>query len=292
MTATYTQTVRPQEWSTSVTIFAKVNSLSTVVTQSQWQVCEYSRITTKTVINISVTLKAPKMDVSHASQWLTIFESPDPDITHCCSSPSCKMEHFPQASWWSSRGSPGQLKGPQNEHEESGRISGIWKQLSTFTNWQMQEQFVVATTLRPRGYRARYLDRAIQGPTARQDADEAERARWIQVLADMLKATRTSMSQLLSTSMKLLRGGRAVSTLRFRVGVLRRFLSLLALNHQQVYLQLTEYLQVKLEEPRSRAGLKNTHQAYSFLEEMAGVPSEQRFTISQLYYVVHQELLA
>ena len=176
------------------------------------------------------------------------------------------MEHFPQASWWSSRGWPGQLKGPQNEHEESGRISGIWKQLSTFTNWQMQEQFVVATTLWPRRYRARHLECTIQGPIARQDADEAERARWIQVLADMLKATRTSMGQLLSTSTKLLRGGRTVSTLLSRVRVLRRFLSLLALNHQQVYplswLQLTEYFRVKLEEPCSGAGLKNTHQAH------------------------------
>ena len=102
--------------------------------------------------------------------------------------------------------------------------------------------------------------------------------------------------QLLSTSTKLLGGGRTVSTLRSRVRVLRRFLSLLALNHQQVYplswLQLTEYLRVKLQEPCSRAGLKNTYQAYSFLEEMAGVPSEQRFTNSQLYHVFHQELLA
>ena len=49
---------------------------------------------------------------------------------------------------------------------------------------------------------------------------------------------------------------------------------------------------MNLEEPCSRAGLKNTYQAYSFLEEMAGVPSEQRFTISQLYHVFHQELLA
>ena len=107
----------------------------------------------------------------------------------------------------------------------------------------------------------------------------------------MLKATRTSMGQLFSTSTKLLGGGRTVSTLRSRVRVLRRFLSLLALNHQQVYplswLQLTEYLRVKLEEPCRRAGLKNTHHAYSFLEEMAGVPSEQRFTNSQLYHVFH-----
>ena len=125
-------------------------------------------------------------------------------------------------------------------------------------------------SLRPRRYRARYLDCAIQGPIARQDADEAERARWIQVFADMLKATRTSMCQLLSTSMKLLGGGRTVSTLRSRVRVLRRFLSLLALNHHQVY--PLSWLREKLEEPCSGAGLKNTYQAYSFLEEMAGVP--------------------
>ena len=154
----------------------------------------------------------------------------------------------------------------------------------------MQEQFGVATTLRPRRYRARYLECEIQVPTARQDADEAERARWIQVLGDMLKATRTSMGQLLSISTKLLGGGRTVSTLRSCVRVLRRFLSLLALNHQQVY--PLSWLRVKLEEPCSGAGLKNTHQAYSFLAEMAGVPLEQPFTNFQLYHVFHQELLA
>ena len=47
------------------------------------------------------------------------------------------------------------------------------------------------------------MECAIQGPTARQDADEAERARWIQVLAVTLKATHPSMGQLLSTSTKL-----------------------------------------------------------------------------------------
>ena len=199
---------------------------------------------------------------------------------------------LPTGFWVEFERLAGQLKGPQNEHEESGRISGIWKQLSTFTNWQMQKLFVVATTLRPRRYRARYLECAIQGPTARQDADEAERARWIQVLADMLKATHTIHGPALVHQHEAPRR----RSYRFRVRVFRRFLSWLALNHQQVYplswLQLTEYLRVKLEEPRSRAGLKNTHHAYSFLEEMAGAPSKQRFTNSQLYHVFHQELLA
>ena len=173
------------------------------------------------------------------------------------------------------------------------------KELQANKEKSVHDQFVVASTLRPRKYRARYLQSAFQGPTVRQDAEEAERARWIQTLADMLKGTDTPMGQLLSASpsnTKLLGGGRRVSTLRSRVRLLRRFFSWLALNHQQVYpsswLQLTEYLRVKLEEPCNRGSLKNAHQAYSFLEEMAGVPADQRFTNSQLYQVVYQELLA
>ena len=35
---------------------------------------------------------------------------------------------------------------------------------------------------------------------------------------------------------------------------------------------------MKLEEPCNRGSLNNTHQAHSFLEEMTGVPTDQRFT--------------
>ena len=100
---------------------------------------------------------------------------------------SCKIEHFPQASGWSSRGWPGQLKGPQNEHEESGRISGIWKQLSTFTNRQSTVLGVCDSGTNSTAKRGR-------GRTG---------ARSIQVLAVTLKATHPSMGQLLSTSTKL-----------------------------------------------------------------------------------------
>ena len=119
---------------------------------------------------------------------------------------------------------------------------------------------MVATTLRPRRYRARYLECAIQGPTARQDADEAERARWIRALADMLKATRTSMGQALVHQHEAPR--------RRSYCIYPPFSRPRASSFPLV---------VGLEPPASGAGLKNTHQAYSLLEEMAGVPSEQRF---------------
>ena len=131
---------------------------------------------------------------------------------------------FPQAFRWSSRGWPEQWKQQQNGLRKRGHIWGTWKLQCTSMNWHrrknfkqteksVQDQFVVASTLRPRRYRARYLESAFQGRTARQDAEEAERARWIQILADMLKGTATPMGQLPSDSpsnTKLLGGGRRV----------------------------------------------------------------------------------
>ena len=74
--------------------------------------------------------------------------------------------------------------------------------------------------------------------------------------------------------------GRRASTLRLRVRVVKRYLAWLALAHESSFPrelhQMTEYLQARQSEPCCRGALKNTHNAFVFLEEAAAV--EDRLT--------------
>ena len=75
----------------------------------------------------------------------------------------------------------------------------------------------------------------------------------------------------------------------------KRFLPWLALwfelTNPTALSQLTEYLQVRLQEQGNRGSLKGSHHSMVFLEAMAGVSPQHRFTDSQLYNVLYQELL-
>ena len=177
-------------------------------------------------------------------------------------------------------------------HERSEQLRQKQREEKT-----VADQLVLAGTIKPRRYRARYMEAQFQGPSARKDAEESERRRWTQELADHLRGTETPMGQFLlaQPGNQLIGGGRRASTLRSRVRSFRRFLSWLGLRHEQIYptslTQLTEYLQVRVSEPCNRGSLKGTHQSMVFLESMAGVPVAERFTNSQLYNVMYQELL-
>ena len=162
-----------------------------------------------------------------------------------------------------------------------------------------EDQFLIAAAIKPRRFHARFQKGQFEGTSARQDAEEAERRRWLRTLSDLLKGTPTPMGTLLlekATNENLLGGGRRASTLRSRVRSVRKFLSWLAITHECVYptelTQLTDFLQVRLSEPCNRGALKGTHHALIFLEEMAGVTAVQRFTSTQLYNVVCRELLS
>ena len=159
------------------------------------------------------------------------------------------------------------------------------------------DQLVQAAAARPRKYRARYLSAQFQGPTARKDAEDSERNRWTTDLADLLRGTQSPMGQFLASQPgnQLTEGGRRASTLRSRVRGVKRSLSLLALRHELTnpteLSQLTEYLQVRLQEPCNRSSVKGSHHSMVFLESMAGVSPQERFTDSQLYNVLYQELV-
>ena len=161
----------------------------------------------------------------------------------------------------------------------------------------ISDQMVIAADLRPKKFRTRWQRIVFDGPTARKDAESAERDRWIQLLANLLRSTDTPMGKLIRenpSNVQLLGGGRRAGTLRSRVRSVQKFLGWLVASHGVNFpvhwRQLTEYLQVRYSEPCVRGSLKLVHSSYIFLQEVAGM--EDKLTDSSMYVVALKELMS
>ena len=158
------------------------------------------------------------------------------------------------------------------------------------------DQLLVAADIKPRRFKSRLQRSCYEGPTAREDAESAERMRWISLLADLLRNTQTPILCLLRENPpnSQLGGGRRSGTLRSRLRAVQKFLSWLVLAHNLPFpdhwRQLIEYVQVRLSEPCVRGSLKLAHLSFVFLQEVAGV--EEKLTDAALYDVTKKELLA
>ena len=154
-------------------------------------------------------------------------------------------------------------------------------------SWCRQRQSVLVSS-------ARNLRAQFHGPSTRKDAEDSERNRCTTELADLLRGTQPPMGQFSAAQPgnQLTAGGRRASTLRSRVRGVKRFLSWLALRYELTYptaLKLTEYLQVRLQEPCNRGSLKGSYHSRVFLESVAGGSPQDRFTDSQLCNVLYQQ---
>ena len=162
---------------------------------------------------------------------------------------------------------------------------------------KIADQLVIAADMRPKKFRRKWQRAIYDGPTARKDAEAAERDRWIQLFANLLRSTDTPMGKLIRenpSNIQLLGGGRRAGTLRSRVRSVQKFLGWLVASHGITFpshwRQLTEYLQVRYSEPCVRGSLKLVHSSYIFLQEVAGV--EDKFTDSAMYAVSLRELMS
>ena len=63
------------------------------------------------------------------------------------------------------------------------------------------DQLVIAAEMRPKRFRTKWQRTVYDGPTARKDAETAERDRWIQLLANSLRSTDTATSWTTGTTM-------------------------------------------------------------------------------------------
>ena len=127
----------------------------------------------------------------------------------------------------------------------------------------ISDQLVIAADMRPKKFRTRWQRIVYDGPTARKDAESAERDRWIQLLANLLRSTDTPIGKLIRenpSNVQLLGGGRRAGTLRSRVRSVQEFLAWLTASHNVSFpvhwRQLTEYLQVRYSEPCVRGSLE------------------------------------
>ena len=90
------------------------------------------------------------------------------------------------------------------------------------------EQFLAAEELKPRRYKTKFQRSLFPDPTARKDAEEAERTRWIHALSLVVTGTSTPTRKLLAEkpgNVSMLGGGLRASTLR----LLKKFFSWLVL---------------------------------------------------------------
>ena len=157
------------------------------------------------------------------------------------------------------------------------------------------DQLVIAAERKPRRFRTKWQQAINAGPTARKDAESAERDRWLSLPADLLRNTDTSMGRLHRenlASSQLLGGGRRAGTLSSFTSADEPNMSWLARSCSQHHGSntLMEYLQVRFSEPCVRGSLKLVHSSFVFLHEVAGV--RDRLTDAALCDVSKKDLLA
>ena len=162
-----------------------------------------------------------------------------------------------------------------------------------------EEQFLAAARDKPRSYRTRLQQMLYSGPTPRKDAEEAERARWIEILATLLRGTPTPIGSMLLDNpgtAQLLGAGRRATTLRSRVRLARRYLAWLSVSFEVTFPtrldHMVDYLKARASEPCTRGTLKNTHRSFTFLEETAGTVKNENVTESAVYKLIYSELLS
>ena len=160
------------------------------------------------------------------------------------------------------------------------------------------DQFLRAAEMPPRRCKSRLQRTLYAGPTAWKDAEERERARWVEILGSMLVHTPTPMRRILGErlgSIQLFGAGRRASTLRSRVCAVRRYLNWLALNHVLGYPReldhVTGYILARQSEPCTRNALQGARTAIAFMEEVAGV-EQDKLTGTQVYAIIQKEILA
>ena len=160
-----------------------------------------------------------------------------------------------------------------------------------------EDQFLLAAQTRPTRFRAKWQQSYYDGPTARRDAEEASRSKLVETLASLLRGTPTPMGDLLNKgadNLKLLGGGRRATTLMARGRTVKKYIAWLTLAHEVTFpsevRHLSEYLQMRHSEPCTREGLKSTHQALVFMEDIAAV--EAKLTQVPLYSILFKELLS
>ena len=135
-------------------------------------------------------------------------------------------------------------------------------------------------------------------PSARQEAEEAERLRWLQALPFLVERSPTPMGNLLARqpgSLALLGAGRRAATLRNRVRLLRNCFSWLTARTKFFtplhWSTFVGFLRARASEPANVGALRNVNRTFTFLHEVTGTEQANRLTATPLYDAVYREIL-
>ena len=132
--------------------------------------------------------------------------------------------------------------------------------------------------------------------TARQDAENAERLKWIACLSQLVAGTATPLGQrLVQRPAEVASMGSVYGreTLRNRAHVLRRYFLWLAQSFRLPFPEQEEdYLALRVQEPCTRCTLKCVHQSFVYLEEVSEIEPHRRVTVRQRYSNMLAELLS
>ena len=142
---------------------------------------------------------------------------------------------------------------------------------------------------------------AATGPTARADAEAAERTRWRDALVDLvLEAGGPIVAATAATAdprqaLAAAAGGRRARTLAKRVRAWRRLREWCLKVYNRPYptrpLDLVEYLQARADEPCGLSALQAVSELYAFAEGCRGVPHGMRL-VDDPYFVAYQRELS
>ena len=162
----------------------------------------------------------------------------------------------------------------------------------------IEEQFILGCAKEPRRFQSRLQKILHTDASARSDAEELERQRWVLTLGELLRHTSTPMGNFIqqdSERLKLLGSGQRASTLRARVRSIRKYIQWLTISKGIVCPKQVEhccsYLETKASKPCTRRALKEAHRAMSFLEQAAGVEETNRVTCTAIYKTIFEQLL-
>ena len=66
------------------------------------------------------------------------------------------------------------------------RLDAIQKHMSraALDSFSVADQLMIAADIKPRRFRTKWQQACYEGPTARKDAESAERVRWLSLVAD------------------------------------------------------------------------------------------------------------
>ena len=158
--------------------------------------------------------------------------------------------------------------------------------------------------VRPNRFRLRADARlaSASGPTARAEAEQAERERWkrelvmliVEAGGPVVEATRNSRDQELALAAAA--GGRHARTLCKRVGAWKRVrawcLDVYSHPFPRNVLQLIEYMQARADEPCGLSALQGVAAGFTFMEACCGYPRGSRLVDEPLFEAFQKELIA